>query len=122
MAVRVLAGMVLAGGAWRTLSLFADEKKDDKKDPEKRSGTVIGLVTDRGETYLEVKADGEEKPRRYVPHWVGGAPADGGGLDKQMLEKIRKVKVGSRVKLEWEFEERPRVVKVEVLREPAKDK
>ena len=46
-----------------------------------------------------MKADGEETARRYVPHWVGGAPAAGGGYDKKMVETINKVKVGSRVKL-----------------------
>ena len=34
-----------------------------------------------------------------------------------MLKTIREIKVGSRVRLEWEFEERPRVVKVDVLKD-----
>lgn len=100
-------------------SLTADEKKDKKE--EKKSGTVVGKITAKGDTWVEVKADGEEKGRRYVPHWVGGAPAQGGGPDKKMLEVIRGLKVGSRVRLAWEFEERARVVKVEVLK-PADDK
>ena len=36
--------------------------------------------------------------------------------------EIEKVKVGSRVKIEWVFEERPRVVKLEVLKAPPEDK
>jgi hypothetical protein len=90
---------------------------DEKKEPKKRSGTVVGTLTEKGENWIEVKADGEEKARRYVPHWVGGAPKDGGGFDKKIVATIRKLKVGSRVRLEWEFEERPRVVKVDVLKE-----
>jgi hypothetical protein len=98
----------------------ADEK--DKKEPEKRGGTVVGEVTAKKTNMIAVKADGEEKAREYVPHWVGGLPKDGGGPDKKMVAEIAKVKVGSRVKIQWEFEERPRVLKIEILKEPAKEK
>src|SRR5262245_36719630 len=80
--------------------LSADEK--DKKEPDKRGGTIVGEVTAKEKNWIEVKADGEEKARRYVPRWVGGAPAAGGGFDKKMLEEIAKLKVGSRIKIEWE--------------------
>ena len=77
-----------------------------------------GLLTAKGDNFIEVKADGEEKGRRYVPHWVGGAPAQGGGPDKKMLAVFEKLKVGSRIRLVWEFEERPRAVRIEVLKGP----
>jgi hypothetical protein len=93
-------------------------KKDDKKGEEGRKGKVTGVVTAKGENWIEVKADGEEKARRYVPHWRGGAPADGGGPDKAMVAEIKKVLVNSRVELEWIFEERPRVEKITVLKKP----
>jgi hypothetical protein len=89
--------------------------EEPKKDGEKK-GTVTGVVTAKGENWIEVKADGEEKARRYVPHWRGGNPKDGGGLDKEMVAKIKEVPVKARVRLEWTFEERPRVEKIEVLR------
>jgi hypothetical protein len=88
---------------------------DPKKDGE-RKGTVTGVVTAKGDNWIEVKADGEEKGRRYVPHWRGGAPKDGGGLDKEMVAKIKEIPLKARVRLEWSFEERPRVEKIEVLR------
>jgi len=91
------------------------EEKAAKKGGEGRKGTVTGVVTARGDNWIEVKGDGEEKARRYVPHWRGGAPADGGGLDKEMVARIKEVPVHSRVKLDWVFEERPRVEKIEVL-------
>ncbi|MFO0879915.1 MAG: hypothetical protein U0840_21420 [Gemmataceae bacterium] len=93
--------------------------RDEKKEPPVKKGTVVGTLSGRGDNYIEVKADGEEKARRYVPHWRGGAPANGGGLDKKMLAEFRKLKVGSRVRIEWVFEERARVEKIEVLK-PAK--
>ena len=102
-----LVGFGLAPG------LAADDRKD-----EARKGTVTGVVTAKGESWIEVKADGEEKARRYVPHWRGGAPDKGGGPDKAMVARLKDVPVNSRVKLDWVFEERPRVEKVEVLKKP----
>lgn len=109
-----------------TSAASAQDKKDDKKPDEKdRKGTVTGVVTAKGdpaknENWIEVKADGEEKGRRYVPHWKGGAPAAGGGPDKAMIAELKKVNLKDRVRLEWVFEERPRVEKIEVLKGEAK--
>jgi len=89
---------------------------------EVRKGTVTGIVTARGEKSIEVQADGEEKARRYVPNWKGGAPKDGGGLDKDMLAQLKTVTVKSRVRIEWIFEERFRVVKLEVLKKAEEKK
>jgi hypothetical protein len=108
-------------GVIATLLVVGLVRAADQKDPEKKSGTIVGEITSKGKDFVEVKADGEEQARKYVPHWVGGLPKDGGGPDKEMLKVIADLKVGSRVKLFWEFEERPRVVKVEVLKAP-KDK
>jgi hypothetical protein len=99
-----------------------DKKEKDKKekDPlEGKKGVAIGLLTEKGPNFIEVKADGEEKARRYVPHWVGGAPAAGGGPDKKMLKIFSELKVGSRLEVEWVFEERLRAVSVKVLKVPA---
>lgn len=100
------------------LTVSAAGRGDDaKKSPdEARKGTVTGVVTARGDNWIEVKADGEEKGRRYVPHWRGGLPKDGGGPDKEMVAKLKAVPVKARVRLEWSFEERPRVEKIEVLK------
>jgi hypothetical protein len=107
--------VTLAAGALAALAT-AQERKPDEKKEEKKSGTVTGMLTAKGDNWIEVKADGEEKARRYVPHWVGGNPNQGGGPDKKMVEVIKGLNVGSRVRVEWEFEERPRVVKVDVLK------
>lgn len=103
----------------------ADDKKDEKKaekKSEERKGTVTGVVTAKGDNWIEVKADGEEKARKYVPHWKGGLPKDGGGPDKEMVAKIKDTPLNSRVKIDWEFEERARVVKIEVLKKGAEKK
>ena len=106
----VVAVVVTATGAG------ADEPK---KDAEKK-GTVTGVVTAKGDNWIEVKADGEERARRYVPHWRGGNPDKGGGPDKEMVAKIKEVPLKARVRLEWSFEERPRVEKIEVLKKEEK--
>jgi hypothetical protein len=106
-----------------TSDVSGQDKKKEKDPMEGKKGKVIGLLTEKGPNFIEVKADGEEKGRRYVPHWVGGLPAQGGGPDKKMLKIISELKVGSRIEVDWEFEERLRVVAVKVLKAPVeKDK
>jgi len=121
----VIFGMILAFVAFTdtNAAVFAQEKdKKKEKDPlEGKKGTAIGTLTDKGANFIELKADGEEKGRKYVPQWVGGAPAQGGGPDKKMLKVIGELKVGSRLEVEWLFEERLRVLGVKVLKAP-KDK
>src|SRR5207253_529197 len=109
--------LAMLGSVWGPGVAAAQEKKDDEK-----SGTVVGALTDKGPNWIEVKADGEEKARRYVPNWVGGTPQQGGGPDKEVVKTIKDLKPGSRVRVEWKFEERPRVIKVEVLKTNDKTK
>jgi hypothetical protein len=107
------------GGALQMTA--ADEKKEpEKKPPETKKGTATGLLVGKGDKWIEVKADGEEKPRRYVPQWVSLGPNKGGGLDPKTIARINDLKVGSRIRVEWEFDERARVMKVEVLKAPEK--
>ncbi len=103
------------GYSQQTGRVSAQEEKK-AEDKEKKSGTVLGVVTKKGKNYIEVKAIGEAKGRKYVPHWRGGLPKDGGGLDKKMLAIFKKLKVGDRIRLEWEFEERARAVRIQVLK------
>ena len=118
MRIPALAALAVVA-AWLGMAPAEDKKADD---PEKKSGTVVGMVTAKDKNWIEVKADGEEKGRRYVPKWIGGAPAQGGGLEKKMLQTFADLKIGSRIRIEWEFEERARAVKIEVLKAPAEKK
>jgi hypothetical protein len=115
----VLAGTVVIALSGASGQPAVGQDKQAAKEPEKKSGTVIGVLTGKGPSHIEVKADGEEKARRYVPQWRGGAPGEGGGPDKKMVAAIRDLKIGSRVRVEWEFDERARVMRVEVLQRPA---
>jgi hypothetical protein len=92
--------------------------QEKQEERARKSGAVVGVLTAKGQAWIEVKADGEEKARRYVPNWVGAGPPEG-GPDKAVVKVINGLKVGSRLRVEWQFDERPRVVKIEVLRRPA---
>ena len=108
---------ILAGAMLTRLAGTIVQGDEKKAEPEKKSGAVVGVLTGKGEAWIEVKADGEQKARRYTANWVGGAPRDGGGPDKEIVKVIKGLKIGSRVRLEWKFDERPRIVKVEVLKQ-----
>jgi ferric-dicitrate binding protein FerR (iron transport regulator) len=116
-AVKITGGAVRLGGDWGDGRLSAGEEQTyvaakDKK-PEARAGTFFGVVTAKGgDGWIEVKAAGDEKARRYLPAWVGGERP---GLDRTMIQTISRTPVSSRVKLEWKFDERPRVIKLDVL-------
>ncbi len=113
-----LACLMMVGTSFSLLTAQDKAQKKAKNIEEGRKGTVTGLVTSKGDNWIEVKADGEEKGRKYFPHWVGGNPAQGGGPDKKMIAEIKKTPLKSRVSLEWLFEERPRVEKIELLSKP----
>jgi hypothetical protein len=108
------AGVVVVALAVTATSRAEEPKKKDADEGKK--GTVTGIVTAKGDNWIEVKADGEEKPRRYMPNWKGGQPKDGGGPDKEVVARIKEAPVKARVRLEWSFHERPRVEKIEVLK------
>ena len=119
MLIRFLVVSLILGMSCGSMALAQDKDKKKEKNPlEGKKGTVIGMLTNKGPAFIEVKADGEEKGRRYIPHWVGGSPAKGGGPDKNMLKIIHDLKVGSRLEVQWEFEEHVRVIGVKVLRAP----
>ncbi|MSU80559.1 MAG: hypothetical protein EXS16_21030 [Gemmataceae bacterium] len=98
------------------------DKKKEKNPLEGKKGTYVGTLVSKDKNSIEVKAPGDEKSRRFLPHWKGGAPSAGGGLDKEMLKNFDAIKIGSRVEVEWVYEERFRAEKVTVLKTPAKDK
>ena len=80
-----------------------------------KNGVIEGILISKDKNSITVLPDGAKEPKRFTPHWRGGLPKDGGGLEKKMLEEIRNLITTNRVRVKWEFEERPRVVEVETL-------
>jgi hypothetical protein len=48
----------------------------------------------------------------FMPHWRGGNPKDGGGLDKAVLEKLGSFRPGQRVRIAWTWSERRRIEEI----------
>jgi RNA polymerase sigma-70 factor (ECF subfamily) len=93
------------------------DKPADKGDYQTgEKGTFVGTVAevnaDKG-AFAVVGADG--KRMRFIPQWKGGMPKDGGGFDKDILAKIRALKQGDKVSVDWLFEEHLRALAITVL-------
>ncbi|MEN6402754.1 MAG: hypothetical protein ABFD94_12500, partial [Armatimonadia bacterium] len=80
--------------------------------PEEKEGTVTGVVTAKGETWIEVTPEGGAT-QRYWPRWIGGMPAQGGGFDRDMLRVFAGLTVGQKVTVKWAYDERLRAVQVQ---------
>ncbi len=80
--------------------------------PEEKSGSLSGTVTAKGETWIEIKGDGGAV-ERYWPRWIGGNPKDGGGFDREMVQRIGRTPVGASVKIQWTYDERKRVTRLD---------
>ncbi len=89
-------------------------KKNDKRVldsvkmivPTEKTGVVTGEIVDKGEHWIDVKADGDTAVERYSPRWVGGSPKEGGALEKDMVRKLGDLKVGEKVKINWTYDDR----------------
>ncbi len=66
-------------------------------------GTV--LSKEKGKLIVHTK-DGD---LLFAAYWRGGAPKDGGGLDKETITKLEGIAVGDKVRIEWTWEERRRI-------------
>lgn len=126
MAKITILGAALSAAALCTFSLApvqAEEHHADKPKTEapaievKKEGhdalaegtkgvsTGVILSLEKGKLVLKT-ADGN---LLFMPHWRGGNPKDGGGLDKPTLERLAAFKVGDNVRIEWTWSERRRI-------------
>ena len=75
-------------------------------------GTLRGILTSKGEAWVEVKDDNGYL-HRYLAPWNGDAPSKGGGFDAETLELIEELVVGNRVNLAWFWDGHLRLAAVE---------
>ena len=59
-------------------------------------GTTEGILSAKGDTWIELLDDGDFL-HRFIPLWTGGGPANGGTFDQGMLRVIGDLVVGNRV-------------------------
>ena len=108
--VSALAGAAIIGTA--VGSALAPQQV---KAAEGDKGTITGLLVTKGDNWVEVRGDDAKDAKRFTPRWIGGAPQDGGGLDKTVLEAFKKIPAPNRVKLDWVTEEGVRVTNIEII-------
>ncbi len=110
MQLKKTMGTALAGA-----TLLANTLAPQAKAADGDKGTLSGLLTAKGDNWIEVRADDAKESKRFSPRWIGGLPKDGGGFDKPVLESFKTLPIPNRVKLDWVIEEGTRVTKVELL-------
>lgn len=72
-------------------------------------GTIVSL--EKGKLILNT----EKGDLLFMPHWRGGMPKDGGGLDKETLRRLEQFKPGQKVGIEWTWSERRRIESIKPL-------
>jgi len=82
--------------------------------PAQKEGVVEGTLVAKGENWIDVRP-AEGHTERYMARWVGGMPDKGGGFDKEMVQAIKAIEVGCKVRVKWMADERKRVVAIERL-------
>lgn len=80
--------------------------------PTQAKGWVTGTVVKADPKGLLILKDEAGAEHRFVPHWRGGMPKDGGGFDQSMVACVAKLKPGQKVNVRWEWEERPRLAEL----------
>lgn len=77
-------------------------------------GTMEGILSAKGETWIEVLDDGDFL-HRFIPQWIGEGPANGGSFDQAMIQLIAELVVGNRVQIVWAHDGHLRVLRAKIL-------
>jgi hypothetical protein len=80
-------------------------------EPDTRRGTVTGVVTDKGNNWIEITPE-KAPPERYMPEWLEKTQRRRAGLDGEMLRILSAVEVGNKVEVRWLYDERKRILKL----------
>ena len=65
-----------------------------------RNGSLRGILTSKGDAWVEVKDD-EGYLHRYLAPWEGPGPSKGGGFSSKVIKHFDQLVVGNRVHLSW---------------------
>ena len=78
------------------------------------SGTMEGILSAKGDTWMDVLDDGDFL-HRFIPKWIGDGPANGGFFDQGMIQQINELVVGNRVRVKWVHDGHLRVLDADTL-------
>jgi hypothetical protein len=82
--------------------------------PVKKEGVARGILSAKGEAWIDLKEDNGFQ-HRYLAPWLGGAPSKGGRFDPETLDLIASTVVGNRVEVKWKFDGHLRVLGMAVV-------
>ena len=96
---------------------FADPPEAWQKDERRivARGMVVGTVVEKRRTSVTVKSS-SGKTARYIPRWIGGAPRQGGGPEKRIVEAISRLRPGDRVSVKWYVNDHVRIEDIQPAR------
>ncbi len=83
--------------------------------PVQRSGELWGILSSKGQAWIEIKED-KGFTHRYLSPWQGGSPTNGGGFEKGTIELFDELVVGNRVWMSWFWDGHLRVNKIRVIK------
>lgn len=81
----------------------------------KKDGQLNGILSSKGEAWVEVIED-NGLLNRYLAPWHGGSPSRGGGFYSKTLDTFKDLVVGNRVKLDWFWDGHLRVKTVSQIK------
>lgn len=81
----------------------------------KRRGDSGLRVVEQGRAWIAVKSI-YGKAARYVPKWIGGNPAQGGGPEAKTVEAISRLQNGDRISVKWYIDDHLRIESIESKR------
>lgn len=83
-------------------------------DHAPKTGRFTGTIQEKDEGWIRVKNE-EGRSEKFVPRWIGGMPAQGGGPDREMVNKLNHLKPGERVRIDYEINEGMRILRIDKL-------
>ena len=82
--------------------------------PKKHQGELFGILSSKGEAWIEVREDSGFR-NRYLAPWHGGSPSKNGGFDPYILGIIKNTVVGNRIRLKWRHDGHLRIEELNLV-------
>jgi hypothetical protein len=78
------------------------------------AGTMEGILSSKGDTWIEVLDDGNYL-HRFIPEWIGRGPANGGSFKPETILLLNDLVVGNRISVRWSMDQHLRLVYAQIL-------
>lgn len=78
------------------------------------SGVMEGILSSKGDTWIEVLDDGNYL-HRFIPEWIGQGPANGGSFEPKTILLLNDLVVGNRISVRWSMDQHLRLEDAQIL-------